>query len=612
MGDWLDWLREHLRAVARIARWEATRTAGTVDRKTAALGVVALLLMGGVVGVAATTGGVAIDRDIYRVGVAPDHPYATPVAESSSLEAVAVDDSRADVRVGDGFLARDDSRKGQAATAALRSAVERHNDRLMASEDNASAAYPVIVTLEYRTQGRVTGSATAGGDDDSGGSSGGGSGGSDGGDGGGGGSGDADSPFGSGSGSVDDAGDDDELPVPGLGGSGGFFSTGQSGSPADISPPFPFASLVLAFAFLVPMNFVIQAYGSTILNERINRRGELLLVAPVTPGDIVAGKTLPYLGALVAVTILIALAVGGGPVSVAAVVPVALLFLAATFVGAMFARSFKELTFVTVTVSVFLTSYTFVPAIFTNVTPIALISPLTVVVRDLQGEAVGLGEYAFSVGPFLFGAAVLFLLGTGVYREEDMFTQRSVPLKFLDALDSRLRGKPSVAALSALSIPFVFIAELLAIAVLYVLPVDLSIPLLLVVVAFLEELAKSLHVYAGFVKARFARLPTTALALGAFSGLGFFVGEKFTAVVQLVGLPGLELGRAAFGPAGIGAGGGAGLALALLFAPLVLHAVTASITALGASRDRAWYAAGLVAATVVHVAYNLVVVSALA
>ena len=619
MGDWLDWLREHLRAVARIARWEATRTAGTVDRKTAALGVVALLLMGGVVGVAATTGGVAIDRDIYRVGVAPDHPYATPVAESSSLEAVAVDDSRADVRVGDGFLARDDSRKGKAATAALRSAVERHNDGLMASEGNVSAAYPVIVTLEYRTQGRVTGSAAVGGSDGSG--SGGGSdtasgeSGTDGGDEGSrtDNSGTDDSPFGSGSGSLDDAGDDDdELPVPGLGGSGGFFSTGQSGSPADISPPFPFASLVLAFAFLVPMNFVIQAYGSTILNERINRRGELLLVAPVTPGDIVAGKTLPYLGALVAVTILIALAVGGGPVSVAAVVPVALLFLAATFVGAMFARSFKELTFVTVTVSVFLTSYTFVPAIFTNVTPIALISPLTVVVRDLQGEAVGLGEYAFSVGPFLLGAAVLFLLGTGVYREEDMFTQRSVPLKFLDALDSRLRGKPSVAALSALSIPFVFIAELLAIAVLYVLPVDLSIPLLLVVVAFLEELAKSLHVYAGFVKARFARLPTTALALGAFSGLGFFVGEKFTAVVQLVGLPGLELGRAAFGPAGIGAGGGAGLALALLFAPLVLHAVTASITALGASRDRAWYAAGLVAATVVHVAYNLVVVSALA
>ncbi len=63
--------------------------------------------------------------------------------------------------------------------------------------------------------------------------------------------------------------------------------------------------------------------------------------------------------------------------------------LGATFVGAMFARSFKELTFVTVAVSVFLTAYTFVPAIFTQVTPIALISPLTLVVRDLTGQASG-------------------------------------------------------------------------------------------------------------------------------------------------------------------------------------------------------------------------------
>jgi len=625
-----DRLRDHLRAVARIARWEASRTAGTVDRRTAILGAVALLLMGGVVGVAAATGGVAVDRDIYRIGVAPDHPYAAPVDASSSLDRVAVDDPRADVRVGDGYLARAESTKGQAALSALRSAVENHNDRLMANETNATAAYPVIVSLEYRTRDRIVPGGTTGGTDGSGGaggssgatdgdSAGGDSvgGGTDGGtegatDGGGGpaagGTGGSD---GIGSGSLDPSADDGSLPVPGLGGSGGLFSTGQSGSPADISPPFPFASLVLAFAFLVPMNFVIQAYGSTILNERINRRGELLLVAPVTRGDIVAGKTLPYFAALVAVTASIALAVGGGVVSVAAVVPVALLFLASTFVGAMFARSFKELTFVTVTVSVFLTSYTFVPAIFTNVTPIALISPLTLVVRDLQGTGVSLGEYAFSAGPFLVGSTVLFAIGTGVYREEDMFTQRPVPLKFLDALDSRLRGTWSVAAMSALSIPFVFIAELLAIAVLFVLPVDLSIPLLLVVIAGLEELAKSLHVYAGFAKARFERTAGTALVLGGVSGLGFFVGEKFTAVVQLVGLPGLELGRAAFGSAGIGAGAGPGLALALLVAPLALHAVTASITALGATRDRTWYAATLVAAILVHAAYNLTVVSVL-
>jgi ABC-type Na+ efflux pump permease subunit len=364
---------------------------------------------------------------------------------------------------------------------------------------------------------------------------------------------------------------------------------------------------VLAFAFLVPMNFVIQAYGSTVLNERINRRGELLLIAPVTPGDIVAGKTLPYFAAIVAVTLGIAAVVGGGPVAVAAVVPVGLLFLAATFVAAMFARSFKELTFVTVAVSVFLTTYTFVPAIFTDVTPVALISPLTLVVRDLQSTPVTVGQYLFSTGPFYVGAAVLFLLGVGVYREEDMFTQRPVPLKFVDALDAHLSGLASVGATTALAIPFVFIAELLAVAVLYVLPVGLSIPLLLLVIAAVEEVAKSVHVYAGYAKSRFDGSLRTALALGAASGVGFFVGEKSTAVVQLVALDTVSLGRAAFAPAGIDPFAATGLFLA----PLALHVATAGLSATGASRGRYWYAAALAVATLVHAAYNFAVVSLL-
>jgi ABC-type Na+ efflux pump permease subunit len=330
----------------------------------------------------------------------------------------------------------------------------------------------------------------------------------------------------------------------------------------------------------------------------------------VTPADIVAGKTAPYVAAVVAVTAGIAAAVGGGVVSVAAVVPVGLLFVAATFVGAMFARSFKELTFVTVAASTFLTSYAFVPAIFADVTPIALISPLTLVVRDLQGTAVSLGEYAFSTGPFYLAAGVLFLLGTGVYREEDMFTQRPVPLKFLDALDSRLSSARSVATLSALFIPFVFIAELLAIAVLYALPVAVTVPLLLVTVAAVEEVAKGVHVYAGLAKGRFERSLRSGLLLGALSGLGFFVGEKLLVVVQLVGLPDLALGRAAFAPAGVGVDA-AGVALALLLAPLALHVVTASLSALGATRDLRWYLGTTAVAVAVHAAYNLTVVSLL-
>jgi len=593
---------ERARTVLRIARWEVARGADTLDRRTLAVGAVGLLLAGLVAGAAAATGGAAVDRDIYRIGVDEESPYYEPVQASTELVATSPDGaelgSDVDVLVTDGRVRPADSRKGQAALAAFRAAVQGYNDRRLSEDDNRTAAFPVVVSLQYleRSAERPAGTTGGGGD-----------GGSDGGSSAGGGDGDdgaATSPSLGGSDATDD---DGPLPVPDVGGgTGGLFRTDTTGSPADIAPPFPFASLVLAFLFLVPMNFVIQAYGSTILNERINRRGELLLVAPVSPGEIVAGKTLPYATGMLAVTALIAAFVGGGVVSVAAVAPVALLFLAATFLGAMFARSFKELTFVTVTVSVFLTTYTFVPAIFTNVTPIALISPLTLVVMDLQGTAVSASEFAFATGPIFVSTGVLFLLGVGVYREEDMFTQRPVPLKFLDALDSRIRSARSMTTISALLIPFVFVAELLAVAVLYALPVSVTVPLLLVVVAGIEEVAKSVHVYAGFTKRRFEPSARSALLLGGLSGLGFFLGEKVTAIVQLVGLPELTLGRAAFAPAGIGVSAGAGLLL--LLAPLVLHAVTASVTALGARGGRTWYAGGLVAATTIHALYNLTVV----
>nr|WP_267625354.1 PrsW family intramembrane metalloprotease [Halobium salinum] len=614
----------------RIARWEVSRGTNSFDRRTAAVTVVVLLVAGGVFGglVASGVGSVGVDSGLYRVGVAADSPYHDPVADTSALaarppaEAEVVDGELrggVDLLVRDGAVLVADSQKGQAALSTFRDAVARYNDRRLGEEPNRGAAFPVLVTLRYAERDSAPTLASAGGrsvDDGSSGSEASsdssdagepGASGDSGGDGSSGASGSADSDDAESGGTAADSGADGGFEVPGLG--SGVLRTESTGSPADISPPFPFGSLVLAFAFLVPMNFVAQAYGGSVLNERVNRRGEPLLVTPVGPGTVVAGKTLPYVLGLTAVSALVALLVGGGPLSVAAVVPIALLYLAATFLAAMFARSFKELTFLTVTVSVFLTSYAFVPAVFADVTPISLISPLTLVVRDLQGTGATLGQYLFSAGPFVGCAAVLFLLGVGVYREEDMFTQRAVPLKALDALDARIRGKRSMLTLAALSIPFVLVAELLVVAVLFVLPLELSLPVLFVAIAAVEELAKSLHVYAGFAKARFARTVPTALVLGALSGTGFFLGEKLFAVVQVVGLPSLTVGRAAFESAGAGIGPAVSpaTALALLLAPLALHVVTAATTATGASRGREAFAGAFVLATLLHAGYNLAV-----
>ncbi len=599
------------RKLLRIARWEVATATGGIDRRTAVLGLVGLALAAGVAGAAAAGAVGPPNENLYAVGVDDESPFHEPVERATPLRPIDPTDDRAVVTITDrntadrtATITVRKTQKGRAALSTVRDAIERHNTRLMAAEPNQSAAFPVSVTLSYVT--RADAASIGGSDDDAS---------------------QTQTPAdGSGeTGEPTDTEQSDEqtdsgggIGVPNIGGNdgnGGLFGGRATGSPAEIAPPFPFGSLVLAFVFLVPMNFLIQAYGSSVLDERINRRGEPMLVAPVSRGDIVAGKTLPYLVVATIITVAIALGIGAttpadttaGVVTVAAVVPIALVFLGATFVGAMFARSFKELTFLTVTVSVFLTTYAFVPAIFTTITPVALISPLTLVVRDLQpaGAVTTLGEYLFSTGPFYLASGVLFLLGTGVYREEDMFTQRSVPAKLLDALDAQLSGLRSVAGLTAALVPFVFVAQLLGIALLVALPQALAVPALLAVVAVVEELAKSLHVYAGFQRGRFDTTAKTGLVVGAVSGTGFFVAEKATVVVQVVGLDRLPLGEAAFSPAV----GGSGLTLlAAFFAPLVVHTVTTGIASVGATRSRRAYAAGLVVAILAHFTYNLTVV----
>ncbi|RXK51224.1 ABC transporter permease [Halorientalis pallida] len=613
----------NLRTLLRIARWEVTKNAGGVDRRTVVVGALALLAVG-IAAPYAATSGVAVDSGIYRVGVTDDSRYYDVVDQDPTF---AVRDQRADL--GDEVELRIDglaidaapTSKAAAAQTELRSSVRAYNNRQMRQESNQSAAFPVRVSLGYTERAQVNeiiatgdGPESTTDDEPTADGTGAGDGEGDGGTGTADGNGSDGTAGGAGGGgeNIDDVAGG----AGGVGGIAGRLAGGNtSGTPADIAPPFPFQSLVLAFLFVLPLNFIIQAYGSTMLSERLNRRGELLLVAPVSRFDIIGGKTLPYLSAAIGIAAVIAAALefpAVDPLSVAtsvlAVVPIALLFLSATFLGAMFARSFKELTFVTVTVTVSLTTYAFVPAIFTDVGAVALISPLTIVVRNLQGQAVGLGEFAFSLVPPLLTAGVLFGLGAGIYREEDMFTQRSIPLKALDALAARVHGKWSVAAVTAILLPFVFVTELVGVATLFAIPNALSIPTVLVVVVVVEEFAKSLHVYAGYAHDRFEAGLGPALVVGAFSGIGFFVGEKLTLLAQLVGLP----DSVVEGQAALATGTGIPslpIAIGLLLAPLALHVVTAAISAVGASKTRRTYLAAVTLSMAIHFAYNYTVVS---
>ncbi|GGM27863.1 ABC transporter permease [Haloarcula argentinensis] len=623
----------------RVAKWEVTKNAGGVDKRTIVVMALSLVAMGAVAAIAVSGGaGAGMDDGIYRIGVGESSPYYGVAADDSTFDIREPDPAAIERRQqellyrGTQLQSVPRTAKERAALTELRDSTAQYNDRTLARDDNQTAAFPVSVTLVYEQQSGSSQLDPRSGDgSDGSGSSAGGSDASDGSGSSTGGSGDGSDTGGTGGSAASGGGDGGTA-----GGSGanlgaiGARLTGdvQGGTPSDISPPFPFESLVLAFLYIVPMNFVIQAYGSSMLSERLNRRGELLLVTPASRGDIIGGKTLPYLAGAVGVAALITAALrfgniapAGSYVAVLAVVPLVVLFLSATFCGAMFARSFKELTFVTVTITVTLTSYAFVPAIFTDVTPIALISPLTLVVLDLTGQSVGLSSFVFSTVPPLLTGLVLFGLGAGLYREEDMFTQRPIPLKVLDALAGGINSRRSALKMSIVLLPLVIVAELGAIAFLFVLDSvslnvfgtnqSLGIVLVLGVIVVIEELAKSLHVYAGYEHARYERTLRSALGVGALSGLGFFIGEKGLLIARLSDLESLPIGEAALQGATLPAGLPLWVAGLLFLLPLALHTVTAAISSVGASRGRRAYVAALSAAIVIHFAYNFAVVSTL-
>ncbi|NLV14550.1 ABC transporter permease [Haloarcula argentinensis] len=630
-----------LDTLLRVAKWEVTKNAGGVDKRTILVMALSLVAMGAVAAIAVSGGaGAGMDDGIYRIGVDESSPYYGVAADDSTFDIREPDPAAIERRQqellyrGTQLQSVPRTAKERAALTELRDSTARYNDRTLARDDNQTAAFPVSVTLVYEQQSGSSQLDPRNADEDSSdgsSSANGGSSSSDGSESSSGSSGDGTEPSGS-SGEVASGGGDGGT----AGGSGanlgaiGARLTGdvQGGTPSDISPPFPFESLVLAFLYIVPMNFVIQAYGSSMLSERLNRRGELLLVTPASRGDIIGGKTLPYLAGAVGVAALITAALrfgniapAGSYVAVLAVVPLVVLFLSATFCGAMFARSFKELTFVTVTITVTLTSYAFVPAIFTDVTPIALISPLTLVVLDLTGQSVGLSSFVFSTVPPLLTGLVLFGLGAGLYREEDMFTQRPIPLKVLDALAGGINSRRSALKMSIVLLPLVIVAELAAIAFLFVLDSvslnvfgtnqSLGIVLVLGVIVVIEELAKSLHVYAGYEHARYERTLRSALGVGALSGLGFFIGEKGLLIARLSDLESLPIGEAALQGATLPAGLPLWVAGLLFLLPLALHTVTAAISSVGASRGRRAYVAALTVAIVIHFAYNFTVVSTL-
>jgi ABC-type Na+ efflux pump permease subunit len=589
-------------ALRTIARWEISRSFSRMRRDVLPAAVLLVLLLVGTTGFAADRG-VHLQDGMYRVGtdnpelasvLAADERFVVYIGSGTDLISapehydLIILGSRASVPA---------TEKGRAALKAIERDYARYETLVYSSQDDLFAAYPLWLDLQYvkseldftaTADGRTAGAGTSGG-----------------------------------------TAPDPEMPVAEItppsptlavsveelrqelraGGDPGDQISRYSEiiapdadaagiqTPARLSPPLPFDSIILVFVFIFPLYFTSQFFMMSIMNERVGRRGEILLSTPVPPGLIILGKALPYLGVMLAVSAALTLSNGAPLVILLPLFPVILFFLASALVIGMVARSFKELSFISIFFSTVATSYLFFPSIFANVHVISLISPITLIVLALQGDGFGAADYLYSTAVFYLVSIVLFYVGTVNFTEERLFSQAPLLARIRECIGAMIiPGRPFVSLflLGATSIPFVFMAQLMLLVLLFNLPMPASLLILLVAAAFVEELAKSAGIYTVFSRSPAFFTWKNLVAAAAVVALGFLAGEKLLLFATLAQISESIFGSVLF------------TSLGALWLPLLLHfAGTLTVAAFVKAGGRRAYLPGLALATLIHSLYNM-------
>jgi ABC-type Na+ efflux pump permease subunit len=382
--------------------------------------------------------------------------------------------------------------------------------------------------------------------------------------------------------------------------SGSSNPLGQYKTPDQLSPPLPFDSIILVFVFIFPLYFMSQFYMMSIMNERIGRRGEILLSTPVRSSAIIIGKALPYFIGMVAICAVLTVWLKASFLILLPLVPVIIFFLAVALLIGMMSRSFKELSFISIFFSTVATSYLFFPSIFANIHVISLISPLTLIVLTLQGTVYTAMEYLYSTSLFWLTGCVLFYIGVVNFREERLFSQESLLSKVSSYVSTALSSKHPYASLflwNALLIPFVFMVQLLLLVLFFNLPMPASLVLLLAGAAFVEEIAKSIGIWSLMQQAPSRFTWRVAVFASAATALGFLFGEKLLLFVTLSQITQSVFGSVLF------------TSLGALWMPLLLHFGCVLIIAASIKKGgKTGYVLGLLAAVALHCVYNMYII----
>jgi RsiW-degrading membrane proteinase PrsW (M82 family) len=306
---------------------------------------------------------------------------------------------------------------------------------------------------------------------------------------------------------------------------------------------------------------------------------------------------LPYFLGMVAICTGLTFWIQAPLIIILPLIPVIFFFLANALLIGMLSRSFKELSFVSIFFSTVATSYLFFPSIFANVHVISLVSPLTLIVLELQGTAWTATDYLYSTSLFWLTSAVLFYVAARNFKEERLFSEKNLVTRlreFLSEIISAKRPFVSLLLLTGFLIPFVFMIQLMSLVLFFNLPMPYSLVLLLLSAALIEEIAKGIGVYTIYSRdPGFFTWKNVFFACAA-TAIGFLVGEKLLLFVTLAQITESVFGSILF------------LSLGVLWMPLLLHfAGVLIVTSCLKVGGRRWFVPGLLLAMVVHCLYNL-------
>ncbi len=372
---------------------------------------------------------------------------------------------------------------------------------------------------------------------------------------------------------------------------------GELRIPSMLSPPLPFDTIIFIFVFIFPLYFTSQFFMMSIMNERTLRQGEALIASPVRPAILVLGKMLPYAVGMILIVVAILFTVKADVLAILPLIPVILFFLSfALFIG-MVARSYKELSFISIFFSTIATSYLFFPSIFANVHIVSLLSPVTLVVHVIDGTGYTLTDYIYSTTLFYLTSLILFGVCIRNFHEEQLFTEKGLLdalALYLGALISNRYWYLSLILISVMTIPFVFMAQMMYLVLFFNLPMPYSLILIMVLAAMTEELVKAAG-FVGLISHRYPPLTWKIVVLASLLiGFGFLLGEKLLLFVTISQIADSIFGAALF------------MSLGLLWVPFLLHSGTVFCTG---AVVKIWgknaFPIGITVATVMHTIYNL-------